>query len=65
MIPEEDKVRLLEAARFMDSNECKTVIPAARNAAGKPFAQVLKEINAAGTAFGAAVWEKFGRKGEW
>ena len=65
VIPEEDEARLLEAARFMDSNECKTVIPAARSAAGKPFAQVLSEINAAGAAFGAAAREKFGKNGEW
>jgi 4-hydroxy-4-methyl-2-oxoglutarate aldolase len=31
-IPKEDKVRLLEAARFIDSNECRTVIAAPRSA---------------------------------
>jgi regulator of RNase E activity RraA len=65
VIPAEDEARLLEAARFMDSNECNTVIPAARGAAGKPTAQILAEINAAGAAFGAAAREKFGKKGEW
>ncbi len=65
VIPAEDEARLLEAACFMDSNECKTVIPAARGAAGKPFPQALAEINAAGAAFGKAAWEKFGKKGEW
>ncbi len=64
-IPEEDQDRLLEAARFMDSNECRTVIPAARGAAGKTTAQLLSDIDAAGAAFGAAAREKFGRKGEW
>lgn len=65
VIPAEDEARLLEAARFMDSNECNTVIPAARGAAGKPTEQILAEINAAGAAFGAAAREKFGKKGEW
>ncbi len=65
VIPAEDEARLLEAARFMDSNECNTVIPAARGAAGKPTAQILAEINAAGAAFGVAAREKFGKKGEW
>jgi 4-hydroxy-4-methyl-2-oxoglutarate aldolase len=65
VIPAEDEPRLLEAARFMDSNECQTLIPAARSAAGKPFEQVLTEIDAAGAAFGKAAHEKFGRKGEW
>ena len=65
VIPDEDQARLLEAARFMDSNECNTLIPAARGAVGKPTAQVLAEINAAGVAFGVAAREKFGKKGEW
>ena len=65
VIPDEDQTRLLEAARFMDSNECNTLIPAARGAAGKPTAQVLAEINAAGAAFGVAARERFGKKGEW
>ena len=36
VIPPEDQPRLLEAARFMDSNECNTVIPAARASAAEP-----------------------------
>jgi regulator of RNase E activity RraA len=65
VIPEEDETRLLEAARFMDSNECSTFIPVARSAAGKPLGQVLEELNAAGKIFSRAAKEKFGRKGEW
>jgi 4-hydroxy-4-methyl-2-oxoglutarate aldolase len=65
VIPDEDQARLLEAARFMDSNECNTLIPSARGANGKPFTQVLAEIDAAGAAFGKAAREKFGKKGEW
>lgn len=64
-VPDEDQPRLLEAARFMDGNECRTLIPAARSAVGKPGEQVLGEINAAGAAFGQAARTKFGKQGEW
>jgi len=64
-IPPEDESRLLEAARFMDANECKTVIPAARDTAGKSPAEVLAAINDAGRRFGENARAKFGRKGEW
>ena len=64
-VPKEDEARLLEAARFMDSNECHTVIPAARGASGKPYDQVLAEMDAAGAAFNKASQMQFSRKGEW
>jgi regulator of RNase E activity RraA len=64
-IPGEDEARLLEAARFMDTNECRTVIAAARSSAGKSMEQVLLEINEAGAAFDKATVEKFGKHGEW
>ena len=63
-IPEEDEARLLEAARFMDGNECQTVIAAARSAAGKTIDDILRSLDEAGTAFRAAV-QKFSTKGEW
>lgn len=64
-VPPEDETRLLEAALFMDRNECETVIPASRSAAGLPTEEVLARINEAGAAFGANAREKFGRGGEW
>lgn len=64
-VPRADEARLLEAARFMDANECNTVIPAARGAAGKPFEQVLAEMDAAGAAFREAARKKFSTGGEW
>ena len=64
-IPDEDQVGLLDAARFMDANECNTLIPAARSVFGKPAEQILTEIDAAGAAFDKAAREKFGKKGEW
>jgi regulator of RNase E activity RraA len=63
-IPEEDEPRLLEAARFMDSNECRTVIAAARDASGGSVEELLQRLEAASEAFGAAARARFGTKGE-
>jgi len=65
VIPDEDIENLLDAAIFMDNNECNTIIAAARSAAGKSTAQILKELNDASGEFGKAAKEKFGNKGEW
>ena len=65
VVPKEDEGELLEAARFMDSNECQTVIPAARAAAGKPMETVLAEMDAAGKVFGERAKAKYGALGEW
>lgn len=64
-VPFGDERRLLEAARFMDSNECQTVIPAARGAAGKSLLQICDDIDKAGAEFAAKVRTKFTRRGEW
>lgn len=64
-IPKADEAHLLDAALFMDRNECETVIAAARNVAGKSMAEVLDQMDAAGAAFGKNVRQKFGSKGEW
>ena len=61
VIPDEDIDGLLEAAIFMDNNECNTIIAAARSAAGKSSEQILKELNDASAEFGKAVKEKFGK----
>jgi len=65
VIPAEDEPRLLEAARFMDANECSTVIAAARASAGKSADQVLGDLNAAAATFGQSARAKFGAAGEW
>ena len=62
--PEEEEA-LLDAAVFMDQNECNTVIPAARSASGKLTQEILDSRGEAGAAFGKAVQEKFSGKGEW
>jgi 4-hydroxy-4-methyl-2-oxoglutarate aldolase len=61
-IPTEDEAGLLEAARFMDSNECRTVIAAARDAAGKTREEVLAALEAAGREFRTAALERFPRR---
>ena len=64
-VPKEDEARLLEAARFMDDNECDHVIAAGRSSAGKSLEEVRQAISAAGKAFGKAAKEKYGNAGEW
>ncbi len=63
-VPPEDEERLLEAARFMDANECQTVIAAARSAAGKPAEQVLADLARAAGEFQAAARRKFTGQGQ-
>jgi regulator of RNase E activity RraA len=65
VIPREDEPRLLDAARFMDTNECETLIPAARGSAGQSTTHLLAAINEAGKRFGENARAKFARKGEW
>ena len=64
-IPEEDVEPLLEAARFMDSNECDTVIAAARSLTGLSPEEALRKLDEAGAAFAKAARERFGKRGEW
>jgi regulator of RNase E activity RraA len=64
-IPDEDLDKLVDAAAFMDANECHTVIPASRYTSGKSNAEILQALQDAGKDFGKAAAMKFGRKGEW
>ncbi len=64
-IPPEDEARLLEAAVFMDRNECRTVIPAARDVAGLTTEEILEQLDRGRKAFSEATKTKFGRRGEW
>ena len=64
-IPREDEAALLDAAKFMDNNECDTVIRAARSTLGLTPIEICDRIDAAGQGFGEAAREKFGRRGEW
>lgn len=64
-IPPEDEDQLLDAALFMDNNECETVIAAARGCAGISTDEALERINRAAAEFAKATQERFQRAGEW
>lgn len=64
-VPDEDLPELLEAARFMDSNECKTVIAAARSSAGLETESLLEKLGEASARFRAEARQRFRRDGEW
>src|SRR5580704_11427564 len=53
-IPLEDEAALLDAARFMDANECETVIPAARNTSGLSYKEMIANLGKAIQDFSAA-----------
>ena len=61
-IPDEDVEGLLDAAIFMDNNECETVIAASRSATGKSTQQILEDRKNAAKKFSTAITEKFGSK---
>ncbi|MHC4889083.1 MAG: RraA family protein [Planctomycetota bacterium] len=65
VIPEEDQVRLLKAALFMDSNERQTMIAAARNVSDMSIEERLRAIDTACDKFAKNTEARFGRKGEW
>ena len=65
VVPEEDEAALLDACRFMDANECRTLIPAARATAGKTMDEILRGMDEAGRQFDNAARARFGAKGEW
>ncbi len=64
IIPPEDQADVLEAARFMDRNECSTLIPAARESTGKSPGEILDAINVAARQFAQRTSERFGKHGE-
>lgn len=65
VLPDEDQERLFEAGNFMDANECRTVIPAARNSHGKTHEEILRALGEASSQFGEAARKQFGAAGEW
>jgi regulator of RNase E activity RraA len=64
-IAEEEQAALLDAARFMDGNECATVIPAARGGAGRTHEEQRQAVLGAVGEFSRNVKAKFRREGEW
>lgn len=63
VIPPDAEAALAEAARFMDQNECETLIPAAKGATSPEDA--LTRIDAAAGEFRARMQQRFQRHGEW
>jgi regulator of RNase E activity RraA len=62
-IPFGEEHRLLEAASFMDANECHTMISAARGGSGVPTQEILARMDQAAEAFSIATRRKFKRSG--
>jgi len=60
-LPKEDEAGLLEAARLMDTNECRTVIEAARGCTGLPTEDELARIEQACTEFRKRAGGRVGR----
>jgi 4-hydroxy-4-methyl-2-oxoglutarate aldolase len=64
-IPPEDERKLLEAAKFMDTNECQTLIRASRSTNGQSKEEILSRIIEANKAFNEAIRGRFGQLGDW
>ena len=65
VIEPETQPQILEASRFMDANECNTVIPAGRDTAGRTMDEVLTTLEGSIAQFSTNVREKFKKDGEW
>jgi 4-hydroxy-4-methyl-2-oxoglutarate aldolase len=66
IIPDEDQELILKATRFMDNNECETVIGAAlalNNAEAR--IKSANEMNEAARQFSRAAQDESGKEGEW
>jgi regulator of RNase E activity RraA len=58
-VPSEDEAGLLQAASFMDANECQTVIAAARATSGLDATAALERIEDAARRFAQNVRAEF------
>ena len=65
LIPDEDQSKILEAARFMDSNECNTLIACGRDSSRQSGKQILQHMEKAISQFNENTAKKFKRTGEW
>ncbi|MCA9129833.1 MAG: RraA family protein [Planctomycetales bacterium] len=63
-IPKGEELELLDASVKMDTNECETVIDAAKSSLGLPLPEVVSRINSAAVEFRRRSEEQFGRRGE-
>jgi 4-hydroxy-4-methyl-2-oxoglutarate aldolase len=60
-VPPEDESKLLDAARFMDTNECTTLICSARDSSGKSMEELLRCLDEGVTNFRKNTRAKFPR----
>jgi 4-hydroxy-4-methyl-2-oxoglutarate aldolase len=65
VVAPEEQPGLLDAVRFMDANECNTVIAAARETAGRSAEEVCDRLDGAAVEFSGNVKAKFKNAGEW
>jgi regulator of RNase E activity RraA len=63
-VPFGEEQELLEASRFMDSNECRNLISVARSTAGRSIEEILDGIDAGAERFGDEAAEQFGKTSE-
>jgi regulator of RNase E activity RraA len=64
-VPFGEEKGLLDAAKFMDANECRTLLAAARESTGRTPVEICDALDRAGTEFKQAAKNRFVRKGEW
>jgi 4-hydroxy-4-methyl-2-oxoglutarate aldolase len=65
VVTPEEQPGLLDAVRFMDANECNTVIAAAWDTTGRSPEEICDSLDGAAAEFGRNVKTKFKRAGEW
>ncbi|MCB1063318.1 MAG: RraA family protein [Verrucomicrobiae bacterium] len=65
VIAPEEQSALLDAAGFMDANECRTVIPSARLSTGRTTEEMLTDMESAIDEFRTNLKAKFNAEGEW
>ncbi len=61
----EEQPGLLDAVRFMDANECGTVIAAARDTAGRSAEAICESLDRAAAEFSRNVKARYKSEGEW
>jgi regulator of RNase E activity RraA len=64
VVPPQDEASLLDAAQFLDANECNTLIRAARDTQDLNSQQILAQLDQATAEFRHAATQKFGSRGE-
>ena len=65
VVAPDEQAGLLKAARFMDRNECSTVIAAARDTVGRSADEICARLDAAAVEFSKNAKAKFKSGGEW